>query len=100
MLCWRLESIASASSEIVTCRWSAISLNAFQNASSRLTLVLWPAMTMDFALASNDVVAGLAPGAKVRFEFRAGEPGEFVVTRIEQAGGKPKPATPPAHGGH
>jgi len=54
----------------------------------------WPAMTMDFGLASNDVVAGLAPGAKVRFEFRAGEPGEFVVTRIERATGAA------GHGGH
>ncbi len=57
----------------------------------------WPAMTMDFALASNDVVAGLSPGAKVRFEFRAGEPGEFVVTRIERAGSASSAA---GHGGH
>uniref|UniRef100_UPI002FC8F950 efflux RND transporter periplasmic adaptor subunit n=1 Tax=Aromatoleum sp. TaxID=2307007 RepID=UPI002FC8F950 len=57
----------------------------------------WPAMTMDFALASNDVVAGLAPGAKVRFEFRAGGPGEFVVTRIQRYGAASGAA---GHGGH
>ncbi|KON81323.1 efflux RND transporter periplasmic adaptor subunit [Azoarcus sp. PA01] len=59
----------------------------------------WPAMTMDFAVASPDLVAGLAPGTPVRFEFEQGEPGEFVVTRIEKAsqGAAGKPA---AHGSH
>jgi len=64
----------------------------------------WPAMTMDFALASPDVAAGVAPGSTVRFEFEAGEPGEYVVTRIESVapGAAPDsaPARPAAHEGH
>ena len=63
----------------------------------------WPAMTMDFGIASKDLVAGVAPGTKVRFEFIQRAPGEFVVTRIEKsapaAGGEPV-APAPAHGGH
>lgn len=45
----------------------------------------WPAMTMDFNLASPDVVKGIAPGSAIRFEFEAGEPGEYAVTHIESA---------------
>jgi Cu(I)/Ag(I) efflux system membrane fusion protein len=63
----------------------------------------WPAMTMDFGLASDELVAGLAPGTPVRFEFEQREPGEFVVTKIEKAdpaaAGKPA-AAHDAHGGH
>ena len=66
----------------------------------------WPAMTMDFAVASPALVADLAPGTPVRFEFEQREPGEFVVTRIEKAskGAAGKPAAEPAaangHGSH
>ena len=45
----------------------------------------WPAMTMDFNLASPEVVKGVAPGSAIRFEFEAGEPGEYAVTRMEAA---------------
>nr|WP_211167108.1 efflux RND transporter periplasmic adaptor subunit [Aromatoleum evansii] len=55
----------------------------------------WPAMTMDFGVASKDLVAGVAPGTKVRFEFVQRAPGEFVVTRIEKS-----TAAAAAHGGH
>ncbi len=48
----------------------------------------WPAMTMDFLLADLALANGIAPGTPMRFEFRQGEPGEFVITRIE-----PLPAT-------
>ncbi|MCK0511618.1 efflux RND transporter periplasmic adaptor subunit [Aromatoleum buckelii] len=66
----------------------------------------WPAMTMDFAVASPELVADLAPGTPVRFEFEQRQPGEFVVTRIEKAskGTAGKPAAEPAaangHGSH
>ena len=43
----------------------------------------WPGMTMDFDLAKADVVKGLAPGMRIRFEFEQRGPGEFVITHIE-----------------
>lgn len=43
----------------------------------------WPAMTMDFMLADLALANGIAPGTPMRFEFRQGGPGEFVITRIE-----------------
>src|SRR3954468_16721346 len=45
-------------SDRVTSRSSAISLRPFQNASSRLTLVLWPAITME-RLITGDFIDGL-----------------------------------------
>ena len=47
----------------------------------------WPAMTMDFNLASPDLVRGVAPGSAIRFEFQPGEPGEYAVTRMEAVSG-------------
>jgi len=44
--CWRSASIEATSSDKWRLRPPAISFSPFQNASSRLTLVLWPAMTM------------------------------------------------------
>ena len=54
-------------------------------------------MTMDFDLASPDVVQGFAPGSAIRFEFEQRGPGEFVVTRIEAADNAPGAD---AHRGH
>ena len=45
----------------------------------------WPAMTMDFGLASPAVAKGIAPGTPMRFEFEDRGDGEFVITRIEKA---------------
>src|SRR5262245_2567152 len=45
--CWRPASIAATNSDRVTFRALAISFSAFQNASSRLTLVLWPERTIE-----------------------------------------------------
>src|SRR2546427_4714496 len=56
--CCRSESIAATSSDKVMLRALAISLSPFQNASSRLTLVLWPAMTME-RLTTGDFIARL-----------------------------------------
>jgi membrane fusion protein, copper/silver efflux system len=70
------------------------SLDAVDTAAGTATLshgpipaLGWPAMTMDFALARPDLAAGLAPGTAVRFSFEQRAPGEYVVTRIEPAGG-------------
>ena len=49
----------------------------------------WPRMTMDFQLADPALVQGVAPGSAVRFSFEVGEPGEYVVTRIEAAQAQP-----------
>src|SRR6185503_14241622 len=53
-------------SERVARRLSAISFRPFQNASSRLTLVLWPAMTME-RLTTGDFIA------RLRFRSGAGQ---------------------------
>jgi Cu(I)/Ag(I) efflux system membrane fusion protein len=45
----------------------------------------WPAMTMEFGLASPAVAKGIPPGAPIRFEFEDRGDGEFVITRIEKA---------------
>lgn len=63
----------------------------------------WPEMTMDFELASPDMAAGILPGTAVHFEFSTGEPGEYVVTRIQsRAGPAPTPVTKsgPVHEAH
>src|SRR6202048_5200440 len=62
--CLRSESIAATRSDMVMPRPLAISLSPFQNASSRLTLVLWPAMTME-RLTTGDFILRLPcrPGA-------------------------------------
>jgi multidrug efflux pump subunit AcrA (membrane-fusion protein)/Cu/Ag efflux protein CusF len=46
----------------------------------------WPAMTMEFKVANEHLLHGLAPGAKVKFEFVERQPGEWVVTSITPAG--------------
>src|SRR6476659_3463369 len=61
--CCRSESIAATRSDNVMSRPLAISFRPFQNASSRLTLVLWPAMTME-RLTTGDFIA--------RLPFRSG----------------------------
>jgi Cu(I)/Ag(I) efflux system membrane fusion protein len=58
----------------------------------------WPAMTMEFDLASPELVKGLAEGTPIHFEFEARGPGKFVVTRI--AATTAGAGTPAAHGAH
>lgn len=57
----------------------------------------WPAMTMEFGVANASLAAGLAPGARIAFEFVERKPGEYVITRIEPAAA-PKAAA--GHAGH
>jgi multidrug efflux pump subunit AcrA (membrane-fusion protein)/Cu/Ag efflux protein CusF len=42
----------------------------------------WPAMTMEFKVANEHLLHGLAPGAKVGFDFVERQPGEWVITSI------------------
>jgi Cu(I)/Ag(I) efflux system membrane fusion protein len=52
----------------------------------------WPGMTMDFQLASPEVVKGVSPGSPIHFEFEQRGAGEYVITRMEATGAaKPKP---------
>ena len=53
-------------------------------------------MTMDFLIADPGLVKDIAPGTPVRFVFKAGEPGEYIVTGIEPLAGV---ATPEGTGG-
>jgi len=66
-------------------------IDAIDRASGSVTVthgeipsLKWPAMTMDFTLADSALVDGITPGTAARFEFRQGEPGEFLITRIER----------------
>src|SRR5204863_1646932 len=61
----------ATSSERVISRASAISFSPFQNASSRLTLVLCPAITMDL-LTTGDFI-GLSTSNSVTVEITIGE---------------------------
>src|SRR5262245_41133415 len=83
--CCRSESIAATRSDNVMSRPLAISLSPFQNASSRLTLVLWPAMTME-RLTTGDFIARLLPlmwfGAKCAHSVAA--PGAVSSVREAQ----------------
>src|ERR1043166_6031931 len=56
--CRRSGSIDDTRSDNVMLRSSAISFRPCQNASSRLTLVLWPAITME-RLITGDFIDGL-----------------------------------------
>jgi len=40
-------------------------------------------MTMEFVPANPSLVAGLKPGAAIRFEFVERKPGEWVITKLE-----------------
>jgi len=44
----------------------------------------WPRMEMEFALAPEAAPKSLRPGDRVRFEMKAGKPGEFVITKVEK----------------
>jgi Cu/Ag efflux protein CusF len=47
----------------------------------------WPAMTMDFAVASSADLSGIKPGAHVDFMLQRGGDGMYVVHSIAPAGG-------------
>ncbi|ATE61111.1 efflux RND transporter periplasmic adaptor subunit [Thauera sinica] len=74
-----------------------LAANSVTLAHGPIPALNWPEMSMDFGLARPDLAAGLAPGTAVRFEFEQRAPGEFVVTRIDEA---TPPAAGTAHEGH
>jgi hypothetical protein len=54
---------------------------------------------MEFGAAPGALPKTLKPGDRVKFDMKAGKPGEYIVTRVEPvAGGKaaPSPAAPVA----
>jgi RND family efflux transporter MFP subunit len=54
----------------------------------------WPRMEMLFDVAPGALPKSIKPGDRVKFEMKAGKPGEFVITKIEPIAG-PKPVTGP-----
>ena len=68
-------------------------------AGNRITLnhdpipaLKWSAMEMEFGVAPGALPKNLKPGDRVRFDMKAGKPGEYVITKIEVIGA-PKPVT-------
>lgn len=60
----------------------------------------WPRMEMEFALAPEAAVKSIRPGDRVRFEMKAGKPGEFVITKVEKLATPSSSAGSAAPGGH
>ena len=57
----------------------------------------WPKMEMEFGVAAGALPKSVKPGDRVKFDMKAGKPGEYVITRIEPvAGAKPAAAAPRA----
>jgi len=57
----------------------------------------WPRMEMEFNVAPGALPKSVKPGDRVKFDMKAGKPGEYVITKIEPAGGAtPPPAAAPA----
>ena len=62
----------------------------------------WPGMTMDFVLANPSLAEKIKPGSAIAIEFVERKPGEWVITRMEDAGRTKPIAAPstPTHPGH
>lgn len=73
-----------------------LAMNSITVTHEPIPALQWPEMTMDFGIASAEVVAGMAPGTAIRFRFEQRAPGEFVVTKVERVGA----ATEVDHSGH
>ena len=61
----------------------------------------WPAMTMEFKVATSALLSGLEAGSDIAFEFVQRTPGDWVITRIvprAPAARAPPPAS--GHAGH
>ncbi len=72
----RYQAVGKIDSIDVTAGTVSISHEAFADLN-------WPAMTMDFTLATPDVVKGIAPGTPISFQFEQRAPGEFVIVHVE-----------------
>ena len=80
MPCWRLLSISPTSSDSVMFRRPEISFMPFQKASSRLTLVLWPATTIE-RLTTGDFMTRLRHRCVVLVQHMAGAILAMLVER-------------------
>src|SRR5262245_32152374 len=65
LLCWRFSSIWLTNFDSVSCWLSAISFRSFQNASSRLMLVLCPPMMTERLAIEDFISAPLAPSPSI-----------------------------------
>lgn len=65
-----------------------VGANTVSMAHEPIAALQWPAMTMDFGVASPDVLKGVAPGEPLRFRFEDRGNGEFVITRVERLAGR------------
>ena len=68
-------------------------------AGNRITLnhdpipaLKWSAMEMEFGVAPGALPKNLKPGDRVKFDMKAGQPGEYVITKLEGIAA-PKPVT-------
>lgn len=57
----------------------------------------WPGMTMDFTLANSSLVQGVQPGSAITFEIAEGNPGEWVIVKMQSS---PQTDSAPQHKGH
>src|SRR2546430_2558901 len=89
LACCRSASMMVTKSDKVASRPLAISLNPFQNASSRLTLVLWPERTIDRFLIV-DFMACLPPvkPPSILGIFRHNCDGQ-LLSRVARPGARP-----------
>ena len=56
----------------------------------------WNRMEMEFGVAPGALPKTLKPGDRVKFDMKAGKPGEFIITKIEPIAGAKPQAAPPA----
>jgi Cu(I)/Ag(I) efflux system membrane fusion protein len=72
-------------------------------AGSKMTLdhdpipaLKWQRMEMEFNVAPGALPKSVKPGDRVKFDMKAGQPGEFIITRVEPAAAKPAVPAPAA----
>ena len=56
----------------------------------------WSRMEMEFGLAPGALPKNLKPGDRVKFDMKAGKPGEYIITKLEPAAPKSTNPVPPA----
>src|SRR5215470_11801945 len=78
---WCAPSIDAISAATLTFRDCAISLSAFQNASSRLTLVQWPAIRIE-RLITGDCIGGPQYPPSLRGAQRATKQSRILNIRV------------------
>ena len=56
----------------------------------------WQRMEMEFNVAPGALPKSVKPGDRVKFDMKAGKPGEFIITRVEPAAAAKPAASAPA----